>query len=237
MNIKLKEILLNSIQEYNKYFENKIENYDNHSGYSLRVRQMHTLVECLSEHFTFDEINLIETGVSGHLDYGLFGLFFAHVVDQYGGQMHSVDLNCESCLSSETIFSSELPNLTYKTYCQDSVEFLKNPPIIPNIIHLDSYDFQLFNPFPSALHAWKEFKAIEHLMPKGSIIIIDDNWKQDTILQWIQNGEETWNRIIYPIIGKGSHLYQEALDGNIKWELIGKHYNSADNIKIVLKKK
>ena len=51
-----------------------------------------------------DEINLIETGVSGHLDYGLFGLFFAHVVDQYGGQMHSVDLNCESCLSSETIF-------------------------------------------------------------------------------------------------------------------------------------
>ena len=154
-------------------------------------KKMHTLVECLSEHFDFDEINLIETGVSGCLDYGLFGLFFAHVVDQYDGQMHSVDLNYESCLSSENIFKSELPNLTYKTYCQDSVEFLKNPPIIPNIIHLDSYDFQLFNPFPSALHVWKEFKAIEHLMPKGSIIIIDDNWKQDTILQWIQNEEET----------------------------------------------
>ena len=28
MNIKLKEILLNSIQEYNKYLENKIENYN-----------------------------------------------------------------------------------------------------------------------------------------------------------------------------------------------------------------
>jgi hypothetical protein len=236
MNLKLKEILLNSIQEYNKYLENKIEN-PSQFGYRLRVIQMNTLVECLSQHFDFDEINLIETGVSGSLDYGLFGLFFAHTVDQYGGEMHSVDLNPESCLNSETIFKSELPNLKYKTYCQDSVEFLKTPPIIPNLIHLDSYDFQLFNPFPSALHAWKEFKAIEHLMPKGSIIIIDDNWKQGGVLQWIQNGEETLNEIVYPMIGKGSHLYQEALAENIGWELIGNHYDSHHNIKIVLKKK
>ena len=39
------------------------------------------------------------------------------------------------------------------------------------------------------------------------------------------------------MIGKGSHLYQEALEGNIEWELIGNHYDSCDNIKIVLKKK
>ena len=57
MNVELKKILINSIQEYNKYLENKIENYDDHFGYQLRVRQMHTLVECLSEHFDFDEIN------------------------------------------------------------------------------------------------------------------------------------------------------------------------------------
>lgn len=237
MNIKLKEILLNSIEKYNKYLENKVKNYYDHEGYKLRVKQMYTLVDCIPEYFNFDEINLIETGVSGRLDYGLFGLFFAHAINQYGGQMHSVDLNLESCLNSENIFKTELPNLKYKTYCQDSLEFLTTPPIIPNIIHLDSYDFQLFNPFPSALHAWKEFKAIEHLMPKGSIIIVDDNWRQESVLQWFQNGEETWNKIIYPIIGKGSHLYQEALNQNIGWELIGKHYSSYDNIKIILKKK
>lgn len=234
----LKQILLNSINGYNTYLETKIENFYNHEGYKLRVRQMYTLVDCLSEHFNFDEINLIETGVSGRLDYGLFGLFFAHAINQYGGQMHSVDLDYESCLSSETIFKTELPNLKYKTYCQDSIDFLNTPPIIPNIIHLDSYDFQLFDPFPSALHAWKEFTAIEKLMPKGSIIIIDDNWKQGSFLQWFQNGNESKINIDYPMIGKGAHLYQEAIEGRIGWELVGNHYyNSYDNLKIVLKKK
>lgn len=234
----LKQIMLNSINEYNKYLENKIKNYYNHEGYKLRVRQMHTLVECLSEHFIFDEINLIETGVSGRLDYGLFGLFFAHTINQYGGQMHSVDLDCDSCISSENIFKTELPNLKYKTYCQDSVNFLTTPPIIPNIIHLDSYDFQLFDPFPSALHVWKEFNAIERLMPTGSIIIIDDNWKQGSFLQWFQNGNESRVNIEYPMIGKGVHLYQEALSGRIEWEIIGNHYYEVyDNLKIVLKKK
>ena len=233
----LKQILLNSVVKYNQYLEDKVEDYYNHKGYQLRVRQMNTLIDCLSDNFQFDEINLIETGVSGHLAYGLFGLFFAHAIDQYGGQMHSVDLDQSACENSEIIFKTQLPNLKYKTYCQDSIEFLKTPPIIPNIIHLDSYDFQLFDPFPSALHVWKEFTAIERLMKPGSIIIIDDNWRNNSLLQWFQNGTESNVAIQYPMIGKGAHLYQEALAGRIEWELIGNHYDHYDNLKIVLKKK
>lgn len=233
----IKSILFDSIDFYNKYLENKIENYYNHEGYMVRVRQMSSLAYCLPDNFNFEEINLIETGVSGRVEYGLFGLFLARFVEQYGGKMHSVDLDCDSCVSSKNIFKTELPNLNYETSCKDSVEFLLKPPFIPNILHLDSMNFELYDPFPSALHVWKEFSAIEKLMPKGSIIIIDDNWKKNTVLQWFQGGNESWESIKYPMIGKGAHLYQEALNNNIEWELIGEHYNSFDNIKIVLKKK
>jgi hypothetical protein len=188
-------------------------------------------------HFDFDEINLIETGVSGNIHYGLFGLMLGNLVNGFGGQMHSVDLDCKSCENSKKIFEDVLPNLKYKTYCMDSLVFLQRPPIIPNVVHLDSFDFQLFDPFPSALHCWNEFITIEKLMPSGSIIIIDDNWFNGTHLQWIQNGIDDLIEIKYPIIGKGTHVFQETLRNNTNWEYIETNQNRFENIKLVFKKK
>jgi hypothetical protein len=75
-------------------------------------------------------------------------------------------------------------------------------------------------------------------MSKGSIIIVDDNYKQGTYVQWFfEDGQENHMTVPYPMVGKGANIYQYVLAGNSDWELIGSHYDTYDNIKIIIQKK
>lgn len=237
----MKERLKNSLkiakEKYCEFVSARVDNFHDDGGFKHQIRQIDIFTEIILEYFESDEANLIETGVSGDLSYGMFGFFLGSFVENFGGRMESVDINCESCKSSKDIFNRELPNLKYNTHCQDSITFLERPTIIPNIIHLDSYDFQLFDPFPSAIHTWKEFTSIKKLLPKKSIVLIDDNWLKGTHLQWFQNGNEYLEEIKFPIIGKGAHIYQEIITDNREFEFIGNHHLPYKNIKIYLKKK
>jgi hypothetical protein len=237
MNEKLKQSLLEAKNTYCEFMVRNTNDFLTNFGFQHRVKEIDLFCEIVLENFEFDEINLIETGVSGNIYYGMFGFFLGALVENFGGRMHSVDIDCDSCRRSEEIFSKELPKLKYKANCQDSVSFLENPPIIPNMVHLDSYDFQLFDPFPSALHTWKEFTKIEKLLPKGAIIFVDDNWLSGTYLQWFENNQEYMEIIKYPIIGKGVHIYQEIISNRINFDLIGNHHVPYDMIKIYIKKK
>lgn len=234
MENKIQNSLNKSISIYRDYIIKHTAGFD--YGAEIRQKQAETL-KVVFDDFNFNNIKLIETGASGNLHYGLFGLILAGLVNEFNGEMSSVDLNCRSCENSEKIFKEVYPNIRYTTICDDSLNFLKNPPFIPNILHLDSYDFDLLNPFPSALHAWKEFKTIENKMEKGSIIIIDDNWVKNTRLQWIVGQESIHKDIDYPIVGKGANIYNEVISGLTTWELVGNHYNTYDNIKVILRKK
>lgn len=237
MKSKITESLSIAKEKYNSLMSSNVENFWNNPGYGVRRNHCEIFSEIIEKEFDFNEVRLIETGVSGRFGYGLFGYYLGAFVEAYGGEMHSVDLDCESCESSEKIFRENLPNLNYKTYCQDSVSFLQRPPIVPNIVHLDSYDFQLFDPYPSALHCWKEFTAIEKIMPKGSIILIDDNWMRGTFLEWFQNGERYEHITILPIIGKGTHVYQETFNGRTDFDLIGDHHVPYKMVKVYIKKR
>ena len=74
-------------------------------------------------------------------------------------------------------------------------------------------------------------------MPSGSLILIDDNWFNGTYLQWIQNGVDEFIEIKYPIIGKGTNVFQETLRNNTNWEYVKTNQNPYENIKLVFKKK
>jgi hypothetical protein len=152
--------------------------------------------------------------------------------------MISVDISEDVVDRSRSIFKEVIPDLDYTAYVDDSVSFLKNLNEIPNLVHLDSYDFNLFDPLPSALHGWEEFKAIESKMVKGSIIIIDDNYRGGGWLEWIHgDGTHEVDVIKYPMLGKGAHVYQHILNSQTDWKLIGTHYETFDNIKIIIQKK
>ena len=204
--------------------EKAYEWYKLHSRISKqdRYKQLEILIEEIKDEFNFEKIICIETGASQNLNDGAVGLFFAKLCELNGGEFHSVD-NDENIIKHSKIMY-ENHNLKVKHYLQDSVEFLENTEIIPNLIHLDSWDLDLKNPFPSALHGWREFIAIENKMPIGSIIIIDDNFFKGTWVSWNYGDEREIEKIWidYPIVGKGSMVYHFIENGKSNWKKLSK---------------
>jgi hypothetical protein len=194
-----------------------------------RYRQLEKLIEEIKDEFDFKKIICIETGASQSKNDGAVGLFFAKLCELNGGEFHSVE-NDENIIKLSKIMYKK-HNLKVKHYLQDSVEFLENTKVIPNLIHLDSWDLNLLNPFPSALHGWREFIAIEDKMPIGSVIIIDDNFFKGTWVNWVLNyiegksmDDQEYKKIDieYPIIGKGSMVYHFVEGGKSNWKKLSK---------------
>lgn len=234
----MKDLFLEAYDFYTDHMRTIINDYDNHSGHGDRRRQCQTIIDSINEDFNFEKIIVMETGASNSYNDGLFGLFLGYLSKKTNGKMISVDISPEICQTSKQIFNQVIPDLDYSVNVGDSVSFLKNLEEIPNLVHLDSWDLNLFDILPSALHGWEEFKAIEQKMLKGSIIIIDDNFPKDTDLIWTYtDGRVSEMKVIYPMIGKGAHIYQHVLRNNSDWRLLGTHYDSPNNIKIIIQKK
>jgi len=235
----MKEIIEESFNNYLIHMTTVVKNYMKDAGYKRRRDQFIDFVNVFdSIEFPFDKLVTVETGVSQNYDDGLAGLLFGFATEKTNGKMFSVDIDSNRLQKSSKIFSEVIPNLEYHIIQEDSVKFLSNLSVIPNLVHLDSWDLDLKNPFPSALHGWKEFMIIEPKMPSGSIILIDDNFLKGTRVQWnYSNGHSENIDITYPIIGKGAHVYQHVLSGDSDWKLIGDHYKAGPNIKIMIQKK
>lgn len=232
----MKKQLEQSFEDYKKHMGENVPDYSNIEG---RKIQCQDLINVINDRFSFDEIITLETGASQNYADGLFGLFLGYFTEKLNGTMITVDIDEIKLKKNEDIFKKELPSLKHTIITSDSVSLLKNWSFNPpNLVHLDSWDFDLLNPFPSALHGWREFEAIESKMESGSIIIIDDNFLFGTSLQWIlPDGSFTWNPINYPIIGKGTHIYQYVLSGQSDWELLYPKENPYKNTKVIIQKK
>ena len=211
----------------------------NNSSAHDRVEQLILLTSILEDNFKFGKVISLETGASKSWLDGMVGYYFASLSNKTGGEFYSVDLDE---ITTEVIeaYKNIDPELKINHYTQDSVEFLKNVPVIPNLVHLDSWNVDLMNPLPCALHGWREFEAIESKMPIGSIIIIDDNWFRGTYVDW-----NIWsnNKIVktykidinYPLLGKGAHIYQWVYPEDKNWKLLSTPVVGSNN-KIVIQK-
>lgn len=60
--------------------------------------------------------------------------------------------------------------------CCDSVAFLRgNHRVVFDVLYLDSYDVDMGNPHPAALHALMELTSAMPSLRKGSIVFVDDS--------------------------------------------------------------
>jgi hypothetical protein len=189
------------------------------------------------------DLCLIETGASQNLEDGCFGLLFAHLALENSGEFHSVDINHEISESSKSLFKDNLPEFkgAYH-YTKDSVKFLEEFGGCPNLVHLDSWDLDIYNPEPAMLHGFLEFLAIEDKMKSGSYIVVDDNFMRGTIIYWnIFNGGDLVkteeHEVKQEILGKGSMIYHHCKKPESNWEIIGDHYVAGPNTKLVIRKK
>ena len=183
--------------------------YSKYNPTQLRSTQLTKVIEEIEDDFNFKKIICIETGASHNWDDGCVGVFFAKVCELTNGEFHSVDINPD----------------------------LNNTKVIPNLVHLDSWDLDLTNPFPSALHGWQEFIAIEGKMPIGSILIVDDNFFKDTWVSWdyLDGRESKKITITYPIVGKGSNIWHFVNSGKSNWKKLSKD-TVGSNQKLIFKK-
>jgi len=207
-----------------------------------RVEQAKDLSKVLDKHFKFDTIECIETGASQNFSDGCFGFFLCELIKEYGGSFKSVDIDESLLNSSIALYNKFYPNLNIKHYNMDSIKFLQEYNGTPNLVHLDSWDLDLKNPVPSMLHGWLEFEAIRHKMPSGSICVIDDNFFKGTWVEWnwIEKGNVISKEVIdinYEVIGKGALIYHYCKNYESDWEIVGDHYKSGPNVKLIIKKK
>tara|TARA_B110000977_G_C10847675_1_gene404550 strand:- start:40 stop:720 length:681 start_codon:yes stop_codon:yes gene_type:complete len=215
-------------------FDKALENYTQHfhklsiNPKKNRIEQLEKLTNLLNTHFKFDIINCIETGGSQNWNDGMVGYYFAHLSNITDGRFTSVDTNPGLESKVYKAYHDIDPNLKITHITDDSLNLLKSPPYIPNLVHLDSWDVWLTDPLPSALHGWREFEAIESKMPIGSIIVIDDNFYPGEKIPWYvsysdgRNTEEIID-IKYPL-GKGAHIYQWFLGGEKNWKILDAGY-------------
>jgi len=210
---------------------------------SDRIEQLKELTNILETHFHFDKVISIETGTSYYWWDGMVGAYFAYLANITNGSFTSVDIDNELNTKAVNTYSNLSTPLSPTFITQDSVSFLKETEIVPNLVHLDSWDLNLKDPYPSALHGWREFEAIENKMPIGSILVVDDNYYGGTWVSYDHCDGNDPRKVILseiinitnPIIGKGAHIYQETEAGRTNWEIVGKKWQ-VGNSKIIMKK-
>lgn len=123
---------------------------------------------------------IVETGTAA---YGTqSSVLFDGYVCSFGGRLLSVDSRIEPMLKTQALCSR---NSAF--YCNDSVSFLKQvcreiPKV--DLLYLDSWDVDLSDPLPSALHGLNEYLHAIPMIKSGTILLIDDTPR--TFANWAE---------------------------------------------------
>lgn len=215
-------------------FKEALSWYKGVSPSDMRIKQLEAVVGVI-EDFPFDSVYCIETGASQNWDDGCVGSFFAKLCQFTNGEFYSVDNSKGIVDKSKELYKGL--NIPANHFVSDSVGFLEGTEVVPNLVHLDSWDLDLKNPFPSALHGWREFTAIEDKMPVGSIIVVDDNFFRGTWVTWNYTYDRESERIDinYPIVGKGSNIWHFVESGASNWKKLSRDV-PGPNVKLVYQK-
>lgn len=224
---------------------NQVESYKNQlermSGRSERSTQADSILKVLEGNFKVEgPINIVETGASHKWDDGMMGLLFARICQETGGRMWMVDIDETIIEHAKQVFGQEgIDCVTFVV--GDSVKFLEEFEGEVHIVHLDSWDLNLFDPMPSALHGWREFDSIKDKLSSDTIVIVDDNYLAGTWVDWnhTMNGQIVRTErvtINYPCVGKGSHIWWWVQQPENGWELLSENI-AGQNVKVICKKR
>ena len=113
---------------------------------------------------------ILESGIASQGTQSTY--LFNEYIRKYGGFFWSVDINPNLV----NIHQGNMCPAT-KLVCQDSVSFFTDWSKTHNkadIIYLDSYDLDFYNPKPSGDHGLREYKSLIPVIKKDTLLLIDD---------------------------------------------------------------
>lgn len=118
------------------------------------------------------ETGTARSGVSDPVGDGASTYLFAKWCFKNKAHLYSVDIDHRAINRSSACVRRYKDFVTF--YVQDSIEFLKNFPGTIDLLYLDSFDFDVNNPYPSQEHHLKEIMAAINKLQDTSVVLIDD---------------------------------------------------------------
>lgn len=155
----------------NLYFDENTGTYEmfSNKGKPLHLNYL-TFKELFRQMNEKKDLTILETGIAAHGTQSTY--LFDSYIRKYGGRFYSVDINPALI---EMHQGNMCPGTTL--YCQDSVEFIKKWTTEHkhvDVVYLDSYDLNFYDPQPSGTHGLNEYNAILPVLHKDSLLLIDD---------------------------------------------------------------
>ena len=154
-------------------------------------------------------INILETGCGHYGDCKTFApmtYIFADILNNLkGGSLLTVDINENNLNKCKELTKTFSHIVNYKL--GDSVHVLRNLnedfAKSLDLIILDSYDLNLFDPNPSGIHHLQELLMLYNKINKNCLIAIDDNFLPWAWIDWIwDNGKVERFETKEKLIGK-----------------------------------
>jgi hypothetical protein len=191
----------------NLYYDEVNNTYEMFSNVGKPMHLNYLTFKELVKNMDNKELNIIETGISCYGTNSTY--FFNDYIRKYGGRLWSVDINPYLV----NVHSGNMCPAT-QLICNDSVTFIKewvsnNPNEKIDVVYLDSYDLDFYNPKPSAIHGLNEYLEILPALQKDSLLLIDDTPINP---YWLDNREKIYeDMLVYyetnnELPGKGMYV-------------------------------
>lgn len=149
-----------------------IDFFDKEYGPKLGIRAA-TFRAVLREALHHKAMSIVETGCIRQADNwegdGQSTIILSSYVAWNRGSFSSVDISQEA-VDVAKVLSPNTP-----IYCQDSVSYLAGYKSVIDLLYLDSFDLDVKNEHPAALHCLFEFCAARPNLKPGSIVCVDDS--------------------------------------------------------------
>ncbi len=176
----------------NLYYDKSINKYE---MFSMKGDAKH--LNYLTFRDLFKEMNekhdliILESGIASAGTQSTY--LFNEYIRKYGGRFWSVDINSELV---DRHRGNMCPGTTL--VCNDSVNFfrdwVKYENKNPDVIYLDSYDLDFYNPIPSGQHGLNEYRALLPSIKKDTLLLIDDTPNSP---YWLDNRGRLYTDMIY----------------------------------------
>lgn len=184
-------------------------------------------------------IIIVETGCLRKKDNFLDGqstlLFDKYALSRgENSKIYTVDINPEATKVCKEVVSKNVEVTTNDSvrYLNDlTSNFLKNKTKV-SMFYLDSFDVDWRYPYPSAAHHLKELVAINRILTKDTLVVVDDSPAVGNLTQNENEPGQPWKILSSPsplptIGGKGFLVHEYA--SHIGAKLVFSHYQAAWN--------